>query len=151
MSNELKVNAKTDNLEFKRKHNKLVDVVKGNCHKLYKHSITLNLKSSSINMTAFFNFVSDDENQITAYLDRSSKYCIIDFKTENIIGFFGASTVLSIPIETSTSHLIIGTLVPWGSDLKGFNSEKVCTYSGASYFGTDAFTEISLTDNVVEL
>lgn len=28
MSNELKVNAKTDNLEFKRKHNKLVDVVK---------------------------------------------------------------------------------------------------------------------------
>lgn len=33
MSNELKVNAKTDNLEFKRKHNKLVDVVKGNCPK----------------------------------------------------------------------------------------------------------------------
>ena len=42
MSNELKVNAKTDILEFKRKHNKLVDSLPSGGTKLYNHIISFN-------------------------------------------------------------------------------------------------------------
>ena len=265
MSNELKVNAKTDILEFKRKHNKLVDSVKNNCSKseipgfqgttviarnaltnvngweltsfkvidgsygsytiktitenddtatilteerakvylkamtgseflpkydynlpqnsylifsdgtiwkpqfdathglrlfkmfemptspkLYKHIVQLNLKSANLSITVYFNFLSDNGNFITGSLDESTKYFIIDFNTLKIIGFIGGSSSISIPIGTYGSNLIISNLTPWGGTKLAFNSEKITTYTGASYFGSESFTEVSLEDNVVE-
>lgn len=149
MNNELKVNTKTDILEFKRKHNKLVDNVNGKT--LYKHDISLQLKTSTLTLYVNCNLVSTDSKQITGNLHSSGNYFIINFNTKNIIGFLGGGVANNLQVATTSGTPYIIQLINWGIPNYGFGSEHVKTYNGGSYFGNEKFTECSLTDSVIKL
>ena len=121
--------------------------------KLYKHNISLTLKTSTLTLNVYCNIVSTDSKNITGNMDSSGSYFIISFNTNNIIGFLGGGGAPSYNLQVSTSDGLpyIIKLISWGVPNYGFGSEYVKTYSGGGYFGNDKFTECSLSDTVTEL
>lgn len=137
-------------IKGKTRTNQPITELSGVGAKMYKHEVYLSLKTSSLTLFGYFNIVSTDSKQITGSLD-SSNYFVIDFNTLNIIGIIGGGSNNTLQYVTTTGQQYVIQLVPWGGTKVRFSSEKVKSYIGSGYFGSEAFTECSLIDSVTPL
>lgn len=135
----------------KTRTNQPITELTGVGSKMYKHDISLQLKTATLTLNVNCNIVSTDSKQITGNFG-SGSYFIINFNTTNIIGFLGGASVYSLQVTTTSGTPYVIRLTNWGAPNYGFGSEHVKTYGGGEYFGSDnPLTECSLTDNVTEL
>ena len=139
-------------IKGKTRTNQPITELTGVGTKMYKHNISLTLKTSTLTLYVNCNIASTDSKQITGNMNGTG-YFIVNFNTNNIIGFLGGGSGGSydLPVSTSDGNQYIIRLISWGVPSYGFGSEHVKTYSGGGYFGNDKFTECSLTDSVTPL
>ncbi len=137
-------------IKGKTRTNQPITELTGVGSKMYKHEVYLSLKTSSLTLFGYFNFVSTDDKKITGTLG-SDKYYVIDFNTLNIIGILGGGSAKALPFVTTTRSQYVIELVDWGATKLGFSSEKIKSYIGSGYFGSEAFTEVTMNDSVTPL
>lgn len=132
----LKVNAKTSTLEFKRKHNKLVDKVNeggSDVVKLYRHSFTLRLKNETTQSTkdvpieflANFDFnqwqfSSVDGNSIITSSSKVGMHVFsIEIHSSSLIGFLKEQKR-----EGYTASRIVGVIKDLSGNSYSINSDQ---------------------------
>lgn len=132
----LKVNAKTSTLEFKRKHNKLVDKVNEGSSvetKLYRHNLTIRLKNETTQSTkdvpieflANFNFnqwqfsALGGNSIITSSSKDSMHVFSIEIHSSSLIGFLKEQKR-----EGHTSPRIVGVIKDLSGNSYSINSDQ---------------------------